>query len=77
MTKKKRANACRDHLYGGSEGGLPPPTTRGGRLSPEIGALGATARKSVLLAPSLKEFRAVGRWGGRDEVRDGVGTLRT
>ena len=66
MTKKKRANACRDHLYGGSEGGLPPPSTPAGKLSPAIGALGETARFSALLAPFLERVALRGWVGERD-----------
>ncbi len=61
MTKKKRANACRDHLYGGSEGGLPPPFTLAGMLSLASGTSGATARFSALLAPFLEGVPLRGR----------------
>ena len=68
MTKKKRANACRDHLYGGSEGGLPPPFTSAGMLSLASGALNTTVRFLALLAPFVADVRRRVQVGDRDGV---------
>ncbi len=60
MTKKKRPNACRGHLYGGSEAGCPPPISRKRTLSPRRGRLASALRRLALFPAVVKGFAMMG-----------------
>ena len=71
MTKKKRPNACRGHLYGGSEAGLPPPISSERKLSVDDGPLGKPGGPASYLGLWAKGLRSWAVSEGnhlRDEV---------
>ncbi len=55
MTKKKRPNACRGHLYGGGEAGLPPPISRKRTLSLPAGPPFCLSRQTMIQAKRALE----------------------
>ncbi len=61
MTKKKRPNACRGHLYGGSEAGCPPPFSRKRTLSPRRGRVASASPRSALFPAVVEGFATVDR----------------
>ncbi len=60
MTKKKRPNACRGHLYGGSEAGCPPPFSRKRTLSLRRGRLASASWRLALFPAVVEGFATVG-----------------
>ncbi len=60
MTKKKRPNACRGHLYGGSEAGCPPPISRKRTLSLRRGRVACVLRRLALFPAVVEGFATVG-----------------
>ncbi len=60
MTKKKHPNACRGHLYGGSEAGFPPPISRKRTLSPRRGRVASASWHSALFPAVVEGFATVG-----------------
>ncbi len=71
MTKKKRPNACRGHLYGGSEAGLPPPISQMRTLSQRRGRLACVLRRLALFPAVVEGFATVG--GRRADAIYGTG----
>ncbi len=61
MAKKTHPNACRGHLYGGSEAGFPPPISRKRTLSLRRGRVACVLRRLALFPAVVEGFATLDR----------------